>query len=186
MEVVARTDRSIATRNISTIPAVQLQRLLRPNSVEQRRLHRLLDNTSQVSPEHLSSCGLRCPLLEATFIAKNNDYYREFYGQAHSDVARASNWDSDVRSTLGFIISPSSEKDTRSFNDFTWLVDYPGGLRNPDDHEVVTHVLLVLSGMRQLGELNGMTIGIRQKSSLLHAARTASSCASCPTGSTGD
>jgi hypothetical protein len=32
-----------------------------------------------------------------------------------------------------------------------WLVDYLDGLRNPDDHEVVTHVLLVLSGMRQLG-----------------------------------
>jgi hypothetical protein len=30
-------------------------------------------------------------------------------------------------------------------------VDYLGGLRNPDDHEVVTYVVLVLSGMQQLG-----------------------------------
>jgi len=45
----------------------------------------------------------------------------------------------------------SWEGDTRSFDHFSWLVDYLGCLCDPDDDEVVTHTLLVLSGMRQLG-----------------------------------
>jgi hypothetical protein len=108
--------------------------------------------------------------LKRELIVKNIDYCKEVYGQAHSDVARASNWDSNVRSILRFIISvgfqsiqseqldvwswdrcqSSSEEDTQSFNNLSWLVDYLDGLRNPDHHEVVTHVLLVLSGVRQL------------------------------------
>jgi hypothetical protein len=97
--------RSIATRNIPTIPAVQLQSLLCPNSVEQRHLHRLLGNTSQVSPEHFSLVSYDALFLKRQFIAKNNDYYRKVYVQAHSDVARLSHWDLDVRSILRFIIS---------------------------------------------------------------------------------
>ena len=54
-----------------------------------------------------------------------------------------------VRRLIMGPMSALSEEDTQWFN--TWLVDYLGGLRNPDDHKVVTYVLLVLSGMRQLG-----------------------------------
>ncbi|KAG0700508.1 hypothetical protein DFH29DRAFT_931871 [Suillus ampliporus] len=176
-KALARVDKSNAARQISTILAVQFQRLLCAKDVEKRcHPHRFLENTLLghqfrrivLDLFHLAPYDAR--VLKREFIARNLDYCREVYEQARLEDSQASNWDSDIRSILRFVIAagcqgqiqldqPDSvwsghfswDGDTRSFEDFSWLVDYLDSLRNSDDDDVVTYILLVLSGMRRLG-----------------------------------
>lgn len=161
---------------MTTFLAVKFQCLLGNNDPAEQP-HGFFDNTLQAQKFlkiifklfHLAPYDARS--LKRELIANNLAYCREVFDKAPQRGLRASNWDSDIRSILRFIVAtgcqgqirldqPDSiwsgqfswEGDNRSFEDFSWLVDYLRlDLHTPDDNEVVTYILLVLSGMRQLG-----------------------------------
>lgn len=154
---------------------MQFQRLLCPSDSVER--HHLLGNTPRAQKflrivfTLFRLAPYDAGLLKREFIADNIAYCKEIFDRTLQEGSRSSNWDSDIRNILKFIVATGCQTqirldqpdsvwsrqfswvgDTQSFNRRSWLVDYLHGLRNLEDNEVVTHTLLVLSGMRHLGD----------------------------------